>query len=120
MALDWNKVIEQALATATVVLPVVVPAVIGGLIKLRRLEHNQQTALKNQDRIEQKADGNHARALEAVKETSRYSSDQIVKAVEKVLAAQAPRRAEKRSTDVEPDPTPKRGRRSTDKKEPGQ
>lgn len=104
MDLDWNRIIEQTLATATVV----VPAVIGGMIKLRRMEQNQ-------NRIETKADGNHARALEAVRETSRENVEQLIKAVEKVLSAQS-RRAERRSTD-DPEPTSKRGRRSTDKKD---
>lgn len=111
--IDWQKVIEQALGSATIV----IPAVIGGMVKLRRMEQKQNVALENQVRIETKADGNHARALEAVRETSRENVEQLIKAVEKVLAAQTPRRAEKRSTDLELDP-PKRGRRSTDKKEP--
>lgn len=109
--IDWTKVIEQALGQA--------PAIMGGAAliiaalrpKLNKLEKNQQ-------RIEEKADGNHTRALEAVKETSRYTSDQIIKAVEKVLSAQAPRRAEKRSTDPDPEQaeaqSKQRGRRKTD------
>jgi Sec-independent protein translocase protein TatA len=87
---------------------------------IQKIDKKQDVAIENQKRIEDKADGNHARALESVKETSRYTSDQIIKAVEKVLAAQAPHRASKRSTDPEPTEAqvPKRGRRSTDKKEP--
>lgn len=110
--IDWNKVIEQALGQA--------PAILGGaalIIAALRPKLNKME--KNQDRIEAKADGNHARALEAVRDTSRENVDQLIKAVEKVLAAQSPRRGEKRSTDPDPDqaPTAKRGRRSTDKKE---
>jgi hypothetical protein len=100
--IDWNKVIEQALGSATII----IPAVIGGMIKLRRMEQNQL-------RIETKADGNHARALEAVRDTSRENVDQLIKAVEKVLEAQS-RRAERRRTDPDPE-GPKRGRRTTDK-----
>src|SRR5947199_8108772 len=97
--LDWNKVIEQAIGSATII----IPAVIGGMVKLRKLEQNQQTALRNQDRIETKADGNHARALEAVRETSRENVEQLIKAVESVLAAQTPKRLSARSTDVDPE-----------------
>jgi non-homologous end joining protein Ku len=107
--IDWNKVIEQALGSATII----VPAVIGGMVKLRRMEQKQNVALENQNRIETKADGNHAKALEAVKETSRENVEQLIRAVEKVLTAQS-RRAERRSTD-DPEPATKRGRRSTDK-----
>lgn len=113
--IDWNKVIEQALGSATII----IPAVIGGMVKLRRMEQKQNVALENQTRIETKADGNHARALEAVRETSRENVEQLIKAVEKVLAVKSAR-AEKRSTDPDPAeaPTTKRGRRSTDPKEP--
>jgi non-homologous end joining protein Ku len=110
--LDWQKVIEQALGSATII----IPAALAAMVKLRRLEQNQNVALKNQDRIETKADGNHARALEAVRETSRENVEQLIKAVEKVLTAQS-RRAERRSTD-DPEPSAKRGRRTTDKKDP--
>jgi hypothetical protein len=112
--IDWNKVIEQALGSATIV----IPAVIGGMVKLRRMEQKQNVALENQNRIETKADGNHARALEAVRETSRENVDQLIKAVEKVIDAQY-RRAERRRTDPDPD-GPKRGRRTTDKKDSDQ
>lgn len=109
--IDWNKVIEQALGSATII----IPAALAAMVKLRKIDQNQQTALKNQDRIETKADGNHARALEAVRETSRENVEQLIKAVEKVLSVKSAR-AEKRSTD--PDPaeaqSKQRGRRKTD------
>lgn len=77
---------------------------------IRDIKKTQAEALANQKRIEEKADGNHARALEAIKQAGKYEGhleakkdarfdqEQILKAVEQVLAAQSKQRG-RRKTD---------------------
>lgn len=99
MPIDWTRVIEQSLANA----PLIIAAAAAAIYKLRKLEKGQQ-------RIEAKADGQHAKVLEEVKKAGRYEGvqeakqdsrldrEQIVKAVEQVLAAQSKLRG-RRKTD---------------------
>lgn len=84
--------------------------------KIDQLAAKQDVSLANQARleakanvIEEKADGNHAKALEAIKlagkyeghaeakNDSRFDQEQILKAVEQVLAAQSKQRGRRRS-----------------------
>lgn len=68
MALDWNKIIEQSLVNA----PLIIGASAAAVYKLRKIEKNQQQALANQHRIEDKVNGNHKAAMKAIKLAGKY------------------------------------------------
>lgn len=105
MAIDWNKIIEQSLAQA----PAIIIAAAAAIYKLRKVEKKQDVALANQRRIEEKADGQHAKALEEIHKAGKregaleaqaaplYDHDQIVRVVEQVLAAQSKQRGRRRT-----------------------
>lgn len=77
--------------------------------KIDSLDAKQDTALANQARIEKKADGQHEKQLEAVKKAGKYegaqeakqevnfTTEQIARAVEQVLTAQAKLRGRRRN-----------------------
>lgn len=102
MPIDWNRVIEQSLAQA--------PAIMGGaaaIILAARRRFNRLEA--NQRRIEEKSDGQHAKALEEIHKAGKregalevqaaplYDHEQILRVVEQVLAAQSQKRGRRRT-----------------------
>lgn len=100
MALDWNKIIEQSLVSA----PLIIGASAAAVYKLRKIEKNQQTALANQNRIEDKVNGNHKQQMRAIKLAGKYEGhlqarrevkEDLVDAVKtvKTVTKRGPRRA---------------------------
>lgn len=104
-ATTWQDVVIELVKQAAAI--IAAAAVLLGIIYkwIRDLK-------KGQDRIEQKADGNHAKALEAIKQAgkyegkeeakqdSRYDREQLLQVVEQVMAAQSKQRG-RRKTDPE-------------------
>lgn len=102
VALEFVKQLAPIIAAAAILLGVIYKWV-------RDIKKNQALALENQKRIEEKADGNHAKALEEIKkagkyeghleakEDSRFDKEQLLKAVEQVLAAQSKQRVRRKS-----------------------
>jgi hypothetical protein len=102
VALELVKQIAPIIGAAAILLGVIYKWV-------RDIKKNQMEALANQKRIEEKADGNHARALEEIKKAGKYegaqeakkdasfTSEQILRAVEQVLAVQAKQRGRRKS-----------------------
>jgi type II secretory pathway component HofQ len=92
---DWNRLAELFVANTA-------PTLLALAAVFRSLRRNQK-------RIEDKADGQHTRALEEIKKAGKYEGvqeakqdsrldrEQIVKAVEQVLAAQSKLRGRRRS-----------------------
>lgn len=102
VALEFVKQLAPIIGAAAILLGVIYKWV-------RDIKKNQAESLANQKRIEEKADGNHARALEAIKQAGKYEGhleakqdarfdqEQILKAVEQVLAAQSKQRGRRKS-----------------------
>lgn len=109
VALEFVKQLAPIIGAAAILLGVIYKWV-------RDIKKKQDISLENQARlekkadvIEQKADGNHQKALEAIKlagkyeghveakNDSRFDQEQILKAVEQVLAAQSKQRGRRRS-----------------------
>jgi DNA-binding protein H-NS len=92
---DWNRLAELFVTNTA-------PTLLALAAVFKALQRNQK-------RIEEKADGQHTRALEEIKKAGKYEGhleakadsridrEQIVKAVEQVLTAQSKLRGRRRS-----------------------